>query len=228
MWNQFQGEEKSIEIYPHPEHTFDQLEVLDILRVNECKYIFPPDLEMSLDLPMLSQLWLEKIYEIDQLTLDMPRLQTVKFVDCPFYLWLDIIHGGSIKKLITSNIDRMEVDQLTNLKSLYIGEDRKFDSALLSNLEQLKKIHLMNRNNVEELYQQKKRYGRGDLKIYLFGLLLHAFKIEYLSKNFTIQTDRSIPENLFTAYIDGNWTLVTRVWFPALTRWFSCTLIIGK
>ena len=72
----------------------------------------------------------------------------------------------------------MTVKNLKNLKYLnkcYILDIRKeIDPTFLSNLEQLKEIHLYERRSVPQLFEQKRRDGRTDLKIFYLGLLLNG------------------------------------------------------
>ena len=66
-----------------------------------------------------------------------------------------------------------EVRKLKNLKHLYT-DDNEVDSTLLSSLQQLQEIHLTDHRNVLSIFDQKQRYGRANLKIFLSGLLLNG------------------------------------------------------
>ena len=63
---------------------------------------------------------------------------------------------------------------LKNLKYLYTTgfSIDSTDSTFLSGLEQLQEIHLLYSNLISWLFEQKQRYDRAGLKIYLSGLLL--------------------------------------------------------
>ena len=66
----------------------------------------------------------------------------------------------------------INVKKLKNLKQFYFAGYLAIDSTLLSDLEQLKEIHLDDPNPVSNLFDQKRRFGPADLKIYLCGLCL--------------------------------------------------------
>ena len=87
---------------------------------------------------------------------------------------MDIVHGESVERLITESLEHVEVMNLKNLKHLYVSFLLRIDSTLLSGLEQLKEIHTNDPKTVSMLFEQKQRYARADLKIYLYGLLLNG------------------------------------------------------
>ena len=156
-------------------NSFSQLEELDIIRVELNK----PDV-LNLNLPILTNLNLEHVEGIEKLTLEAPRLREVKILD--YYLTdlrLEIVHGESVERLLIDSLRYAEVKNLKNLKALYIGDDDEtdIDSPFLSGLQQLKEIHLFMWNMrpvISELFEQKQRLGRSDLKIYFCGLLLNG------------------------------------------------------
>ena len=156
-------------------NSFDQLEELGLLGPDPCGGPFNLLVdELELDLPMLRSIYLERFDEVKKLTLDAPRLQRVRRVRCSFFLKLDLVHAESIETLITDRLEDIAEKHLKNLKHLYIGPRSEIDSTLLSDLEQLKEIHLSDRDSVSELFEQKRRNGRADLKVYLCGLLLNG------------------------------------------------------
>ena len=121
---------------------------------------------------MLKSIQLTFIY-VNKVILNAPKLQKVKLVFC--YLTLEIVHAESVETVINDNSDYAAVEQLKNLKYLCIGRLAKsIDPALLSDLDQLKEIHLDDHNSALEFFEQKRRYGRTGLKIFLFGLLLNG------------------------------------------------------
>ena len=63
---------------------------------------------------------------------------------------------------------------LKNLQFLYVGDLSDIDPTLLSNLQQLKEVHINRRSDLVWLFEEKQRLGRADLKIYLGGLLLNG------------------------------------------------------
>ncbi|KAI3477203.1 hypothetical protein L1887_61126 [Cichorium endivia] len=95
---------------------------------------------------------------------------------------LNLVHGESVEKLVTDRLEEIEVKNLKNLKLLYCGKYTKIDSTLLSDLKQLKEIHLADERAVSQLFEQKQRYDRTDLKIFLDGfLLLKQFRLQTAS-----------------------------------------------
>ena len=155
-------------------NSFSQLKELDIIDV----YVTRQD--VLLNLPMLSSLQLEDVNGIEKLTLDAPRLREVKIQNCfsyEGYLRVEFVHGESVKRLLVYSLECTKVKKLKNLQFLYIKNLPEIDSTFLSSLQQLKEIHLqcaLSNQGVRELFEQKQRSGRADLKIYLSGLLLNG------------------------------------------------------
>ena len=148
-------------------NSFDQLETLDMVRV-QCS-----QLQFNLTLPMLTSLHLEKLSADRELILDAPRLRTVRVLQCS-PLSLDIVHGESVERLLVDLWQYTEVKKLKSLKYLFTDYLPSDDSTFLSSLEQLKEIHLKCDQSISNLFKQKQRYGRTDLKIYFWGLLLNG------------------------------------------------------
>ena len=162
-------------------NSFCQLEELDIIRFicNEA--------EFELNLPMLQRIQLKELHGIEELTLNAPRLKKAKFWNCSLSLRIELVHVESVEALLVNPMTYVEVGDLENLKYLHCRDQPNsldsllsdyerspvFDS-LLSDLEQLREIHLDDRDSISELFEQKQRHGRTDLKIYLRGLLLYG------------------------------------------------------
>ena len=156
--------------------SFGQLEQLDIIRVDY--YINPlsPDrpIDVELNTPMLHSIHLEKVKTIAKLTLKTERLKRIKIADCPA-LSMELTHVEPIERLLVDRLEYTKVKNLKNLKYLYIYRCSSIDPTFLSGLEHLKEIHLVDpkqRSTISELFSQRERCGRADLKIYLLGLLL--------------------------------------------------------
>ena len=151
-------------------NSFGQLEELDIGSLN-----FYSDSEVrkfEMNLPSLRSIKFECACGIFKLTLDAPRLQKVKFLNGD-YLKLDLVHGESVERLLIDDLYRIPVNNLKNLKYLNCNRfSERIDSAFLASLEQLKELHLGDHLELSKLFEQKQRYGRSDLKIYLHGCLL--------------------------------------------------------
>ena len=148
-------------------NSFGKLEQLDIISVKlDQQDVF------NLDLPMLTSLQLKEMRGTEKLTLEAPRLREVKLLDC-FYLRVEIVHGESVEKLLVDRWKYTEVNNLENLKYLYVKYHQDIDPTLLSSLQFLKEIHTNCSQDLPELFEQKQRSGRADLKIYFFGLLLN-------------------------------------------------------
>ena len=150
-------------------NSFSKLEELVIVRV-KCN----PQRTFKLNLPALTSIHLEELTGMKKLTLDAPSLRNVKLVnDSP--LRLDLVHGESVESFLSSDVrDVTNLRNLKNLTFLYYGRPPVIDSKLLSGLQQLKEFHTVDNRNVSEIFEQKQRYGRADLKIYFCGLLLNG------------------------------------------------------
>ena len=151
-------------------NSFSHLEELDIIRAKFDSYQ-----KFNLNLPMLTRFQLEGVHgtPLLELTLEAPRLREIKILDCFSYLShlrVGIVHGESVERLLLDRFEYTDVKKLKNLKALYI---RNIFSTSLSSLQQLKEIHTHDPNDVSELFEQKQRSGRADLKIYFRGLLLN-------------------------------------------------------
>ena len=130
-----------------------------------------PDYNLELNLPMLTSIHLEELCEIEKLTVDAPRLRKVKL--CRSSLAeLVIVHGESIETLLADFFQVIKVTNLKNLKYLLVKWLFGIESTFLSGLDRLQVVHTI--SPVRELLEQKKRYGRTDLKIYRWGLLLNG------------------------------------------------------
>ena len=158
--------------------SFSQLEKLDINKMTLKTDLIPPSTKLIL--PMLISIHFEDVKNISRLTLDSPRLRSLK-------LWaslkLKLVHYESVERLLFWDSKQVEVVKLKNLKKLEIDlrkADLQIDSTLLSSLEQLKELYLIepkgcsNVSQVLQLLELKRQYGRTDLKIYRFGCLLNG------------------------------------------------------
>ena len=148
------------------------LEQLDIIN-----YDLPsasnPEINVELNLPMLQSILLRGVSGVE-LILDTPRLRKIKLFDSP--ITLDLVHAESVERLISDQLEKFTpMKSLKNLLYINIGGLYKIEPTFLSNLEKLKELHLNNIGNssqVSKLFEQKRRYGRTDLKIYRYGYLL--------------------------------------------------------
>ena len=152
-------------------NSFNQLEKLDIIRVDFNWQEF--------NLPMLTSLQLKEVNAIRGLILIAPKLRDVKILDCS-HLGLKIVHKESVERLLVNYRKNTKVNKLKKLKNLqylYVNSLPWVDPTFVSNLQQLKEIHMNYFEDVfqlSELFEQKQRYNRADLKIYLKGLLLNG------------------------------------------------------
>ena len=175
-------------------HSFDRLEELviddpDYLALQIRSFMNSNRLtDLILDLPMLKGIRLYSLV-LHKLILDTPKLQRVHLMDC--YLELEIVHAESVETMIVdTKFVTVALEQLKSLKYLhvaYLSEEchLRINPTLLSGLEQLKEIHLNDRESLSEFFEQKRRYGRTGLKIYLRGLLLNGFNdLQDLQVNF--------------------------------------------
>ena len=191
-------------------NSFGRLEELSIFWLNG------REKELELNLPMLQSIWLSRLNGMKKLTLDAPNLQKVRLKHCSFSnQGLELVHPESAETLLIYRLEQIEVKKLKNLKYLYIGEKPTVDSTFLPGFEQLKEIHLISssgvQNIVSQLFDQKRQYGRTDLKIYLCGLSLNGpddpmIRLRYSDEDYLQQLaenqSRMADEILFCAVID--------------------------
>ena len=160
-------------------NAFGQLEELTIIRFRQ-SYSGRLTEFGKLTLPMLTSLQLENVQlenveGIGEMTLDAPRLRKIRLVEC-LRLDLVIVHRESVERLLTDELQYTDVTTLKNLQYFYHYHYHfrpKIDRTFLSGLEQLKEVHVYSSEHADRLFEQKQRYGRTDLKIYLWGLLLN-------------------------------------------------------
>ena len=131
-------------------------------------------IDVKLNLPMLRSIQLEDVAGVDRLTLDTPRLQAIKICDCSHDLRLALANSESVERLLTDQWQYLPVKNLKNLQHLHVKGTAQIDPTFLSSLEKLKEVHLQVPDDIRELFEQKRRCGRTDLKIYRFGLLLNG------------------------------------------------------
>ena len=151
-------------------NSFHQLEELIIIRVYSFTTL-APEMDFELNLPMLRRIHVKLVDKVNKLTLNSPRLKQVSMALCP-RLNLVIVDGESVEQVLNDRWGNLPVKSLRNLKKLTIGPFGQIDSTFLSSLEQLREVELEDRHHLENLFEQKHRYGRTDLKIYRFGCLL--------------------------------------------------------
>ena len=149
--------------------SFDRLEQLDIIGCRQ--YVGLPT-PVKLHFPMLTGLWIDRSIGFGNLRLNAPRLQKIRA--CFYYRHrLELVHPESVEWLMVSRWTAEAVEEMKNLKYLYLtGDPKDFSPSLISSLEQLKEIHLSNSHDLFQFFEQKRRYARADLKIFYSGLLL--------------------------------------------------------
>ena len=162
-------------------NSFEQLEELGLFRFAEQST--EQRAEIKLKLPMLQNIHLEDLEgSFQKLTIDSPKLHKIR-VD----LKVDLVHGDSVKELEVEYPDCVEIERLINLEVLHslCHWSRGTKSTLLDDLKNLKEIWLGFKSvpgdegesilpHVVDLFEQKEKYNRADLKIYLCGLLLNG------------------------------------------------------
>ena len=150
--------------------SFGQLEELDLI------YLASQDgttLDFELNLPVLKSIQLVGSGAIGTLTVDAPNLRRVELAEYAVSLRLNLVHVESVERLIIADMQQTEVAKLKNLKYLYCASG--FAPTALSDLLLLKEIHLgdLESFGARELFDQKQRDGRADLKIHVRGVLLN-------------------------------------------------------
>ena len=153
-------------------NSFVQLEELDLIGKWNPKWDSKRR-ELELNLPVLKSVRFEHVKRIKKLTLNAPMLKKVTLNRSS--LFLELVHGESVECLhIEMCLKYMKVNSLKNLKIIYIGDESEINFHFLSDLEQLKEIHLINDNHVPKVFELKRQNRRADLKIYRYGYLLNG------------------------------------------------------
>lgn len=180
------------ELHPNPDdvkeiaHTIEShleyLEDLSIIRVHLPSYA---DVQFELNLPKLRSLHLEELSGTWELNLVAPILHNVQLLRSDS-LRLHLAHSDPVERLDIDHPTSVEVWRLKSLKFLYT--EIAPDLRNLSYLPELKEIHLycpgeglmapeygpIDRNDVRQIFEHKRRYYLRDLKIYLYGCRLEG------------------------------------------------------
>lgn len=130
---------------------------------------------LELNLPMLKSIWIRNSRGIGTLTLDAARLKSIEITHCmvglDYTLRLNLVHEESVERLIISASlhavhEHLVVKNLKSLKYLYLKSSYfRIDPLLLYSLKQLQEIYLNGSWLVSDIFKQKQRYNRADLKI---------------------------------------------------------------
>ena len=148
--------------------SFSQLQELEIIRSD---LPGPYSSYKRLKLSMLRRIHIDCSTQIGWLTLETPRLQELRI---DYNCRIKLVHGASVERVTMYELDQKMVKHLKNLKQLYFESCHQIDPKLLSGLEKLRKVHTNSLDNAIEIFEQKRRYGRAGLKVYLSGLLLNG------------------------------------------------------
>lgn len=151
-----------------------------------------------LSMPMLRSIYIDSIFVINRLTLDAPRLQTVKLSSSLGFM--NLVHMDSVERVTIYDLEQIRVRDLKNLKKLCVRTHSGIDSTLLAGLKQLNEVHLIYRGSALEILEQKQRYGRVNLKVYLCGLLLNGVDDLLIRSN----QDYRLFTNEFFVYLTKN------------------------
>ena len=194
-------------------NSFGQLEQLDIIRVDLVVFSsLSPEIELNL--PMLTSLQLERMSGFQGLTLNAPALKRVRLLEYS-PLRLHLVHVESVEWLFTNNMHHLEVKKLKKLKYFYFDYINEIvDSTFLADLQDLKEIHLQHSNrDVKELFEQKQRLGRADLKIFWLGLLLDGNEDERLMNH------RYLDDEVFAQFSESSSRLADVIPFCGYLRY---------
>ena len=173
-------------------NSLDQLEELNIIRF---RHVLNWQMEPKLTLPMLHSIHLEEVSTMKNLTLDAARLKKIRLVDC-FPLRLHLVHNTSVERLLVDSEECVNVRKLKSLKCLCANF--RIDSTILSNLQQLKELHMDSSYWVSRAFE----HAPANLKIYFSGSLMKGPDdlqeektcFEYLDENMDRDTTRLADE----------------------------------
>lgn len=171
----FQLDDENRKTLPETLKRFDQLEELTLFSFT---YSGEPRHKpsLTLDLPTIKRVHFKYLLGIKELTLNAPKLKRIKIKE-HFWFRLHLVHAESVEHLTTNYLENVEVQQLKNLRYLFISRQLEEGSrSLLAALKQLKEIHLNDREIVPDLFEQKRLQKRADLKIFLCGIRIDSPK----------------------------------------------------
>ena len=154
-------------------NSFGQLEELDVIRFNRSYPRADLGIVLELNLPKLNSIQLVGVYGIEKIVLNSPTLRNVRLVHSSYSLRLHLVHAKRVERLTTDRLEHIRMMDLENLKYLCTNCYFRIDETFLCDLSKLEKVNLEDRELCDELFEQKHRYGRTDLKIYFFGLLVN-------------------------------------------------------
>ena len=127
--------------------------------------------EVNLNFPLLVTVRLQEVRGIEKLNLNASKLLNIWVVSCD-RLKVFLVNGDSIKTVVTTVLQTVEMEKIKNLKYLYLYGGQ-MDPSFLSGRDKMKEVHLGDESLVSNLFKQKKQ-DRPNLKIYLYGCLLNG------------------------------------------------------
>ena len=153
-------------------NSFGQLKELDLFHMTWADRSDLAGSILQLNLPILHSFRIHMLMlgGLRKIVLDTPSLREVRLETGPD-LQVELVHVESVEKVVAGNLANVSVKNMKNLKYLYSIET-SIDSTFLAGLDQLKELHLYELKDVSTIFEQKQRYGRADLKVYLYGCLL--------------------------------------------------------
>ena len=112
-------------------NSFGQLQELGLFRLEAHPY---GHLDLELNLTLLTRIHLERVSGFRKLTLDTPKLQTVKLEARLFLLRPNLVRTEFVTALFLGINNQIEITKLKNLKYLYIGRNEEINSLFLSSV----------------------------------------------------------------------------------------------
>lgn len=211
----FRLHRENVSAFERTLNSLDRLEELSFLGVCAIKDIYR--VNFGLNLPTLKSIQLIEVCNILKLTLNAPKLEQIKMLDCS--LMLDLIHDESVEKLYTNRDIGIKVWKLKNLKYFYCNGFQSFGSTL-SSLQQLKEIHVDTKFTAEKSFKQKPRRDDDPVKIYFCGLPVKDLDDPAINSSFN-----SLVSKETLAYLADNHQRLaelipfqTTLWYEAIQR----------
>lgn len=155
-------------------NSFGQLESLDIIRPGLVKWSEENDFKLVL--PNLKSIRLEEMKTVQLLVLDTPKLLQIVIRALRGFR-LVVVAAGSVERVAIYSDLLLDLVKFENLKILHCKQFYRYADRILTTLKQLEELHFSEPQRIlSDLYDQKNRLNRSNLKIFYHGLCFDSFR----------------------------------------------------